>query len=167
MNAEDDELIFEGYVRSGQGGFSKMVIPGKTDESYFPEDWPAELALGSLNVRITGYPAEFQQRGWGTSVALLDSRLFQPAFVLPGRAILNNSIPAHPSDTRTGDAQVWRASFERQDVAHPCWVLRRLGSGYRDVLELVSEVRIRDRFGLDVSRTWPARVRMLGRWKAE
>lgn len=169
MDNEDDELVFEGYVHRGQGDFSNMVIPGRTDESYFPGDWPAELASGSLNVRITGYPPEFQQRGWGAKVTVLDSGLFQPAFVLPGHAILNNTIPnrRNPSDRRTGDAQVWRATLENAYKAHSCWVLRRLGSGYRDVLELVSEVRIRDLLGLDVIKTWPVRVRMNGRWTTE
>ena len=56
------KLEFSGTVRSNQGAFSQqMVIPGRKSLVLAPEDWPAKLAPGTLNIAIhdVGFPNRF------------------------------------------------------------------------------------------------------------
>jgi hypothetical protein len=128
-----------------------MTIPGRAELSFAPTDWPETLHPGSLNVLIAdnGYPDEFF-RFPGEGVQKLDSGCFVPAFVIPGAAIVNNSLRPTADNARRGDAQVWRAELRCRETgqAGSCWVLRRIGSARLTGLELVAAERLRDKMSL-------------------
>jgi hypothetical protein len=75
----------------------------------------------------------------------------------------NNKLAPILGQPRRGVAQVWRAAVRRfQDgLSVDCWMLRRIGSGVGQQLELVSGERIRDRGYQDVELV---EVSIYGRW---
>lgn len=117
-----------------------------------PSDWPEQLCPGSLNVLIDddGYPPDFWDRCNGTGVKKLDSQCFRPAYVIPRECIKNNKLKATPELPVRGDAQIWRAELRsvRHSTAAHCWLMRRFGSGLGKQLELVADVKLRDKLGL-------------------
>ncbi len=135
-----NELIFKGKVRKGQGRFSKLIIPTKSMLTNRPETWPENLCPGSLNIGISdlGYPDDFNIH---EGVKELDAGCFKPVFIIP-----ENKIPTNDK----GDAQVWRAKLiiKSTGTIVPCWVLRRICSGIKKQLEIVSEYNLRDTYGL-------------------
>lgn len=125
-----------------------MVIPGRsTLEAACPDAWPEVLHPGTLNVRINpeGRPPGFDTLD---GVSVLDTGVVASAFIIPQNRINGNTLCPTPENQRKGTAQVWRADLEHANGCQPCWALRRIGSGYRDVLEVVSEYYLRDLIGL-------------------
>lgn len=160
-----DELIFSGLIVNGIGGHSELIIPGRNDLEDAPAEWPERLFPGSLNVRVICYPPEFASRGLRSSTKVLDTAGFEPELVIPQAKMINNKLTPTVAFPTRGTAQVWRASIITEGRMIECWVLRRIGSGLADQIELVSEIKLRARLGVGREREWPARVIMQGRWQ--
>jgi hypothetical protein len=159
-----DELIFEGAVVGGLGRFGReMEVPGRALLSDAPPDWPESIARGTLNFELDELPAPLRDRRW-SNIKRFDRREFVAAFEIPRNAIRANTLRPEPGSPEKGRAQLWRARLEAEQRTATCWVLRRIGSGYATVLELVSDRRIREEIGLPIGRNWPARLRMYGSW---
>jgi hypothetical protein len=135
-----DELVFEGLVVKGHGWFADMVVPGREKLAEAPPDWPEVLEPGSLNLKVLSYPAEFEAHGLRATVTELDRLRFRPVLVIPREAIIGNRLRAEEGQLSKGVAQVWRARFECAGGSLNCWVMRRIGSGYTDRLEVVASV---------------------------
>lgn len=159
-----DELRFKGRIIKGRGGHADLLVPGRDDVPDAPPDWPQELFPGSLNVLVTVYPTEFEARGLPKTVKVLDTAGFVPAFRIPQTGMLRNKLTPQPGAPDRGTGQVWRAELVVDNHRVSCWVLRRVGSGLGNELELVSGEGIRVTYGLHEECEWPAEVRMFGSW---
>ena len=162
------EIEFHGCIATGVGRHNELGIPGRSQLSAAPSDWPDKLYPGSLNVELfpDRLPAVFKEHGLPTSVVSLDAGFFEPELEIPHNQIAANTI-GRDRGPRGGDAQVWRAyvySDNRRIEMPQCWVLRRFGSRVRERLELVAGSRLRDIPGIVNGRI--VMVRMLGRWRA-
>lgn len=154
-------LEFTGKVRSNKGRFHEdMVVPGRVALSSAPDDWPTELASGTLNVQINdeGFPDDFGEIGDGRGVKKFDEGRFPPAFVIPQSEIIGNTLKPKEGKPHRGTGQVWRAELRNLTTGESakCWMLRRINSGIAAQIELVSEYRLRDR--LRLSDETPVRV---------
>lgn len=161
-----ENLAFEGIVVNGQGDHSKLFVPGRSLLSGASEDWPETLQPGSLNVRIGAYPLAWRERGLAATVKVLDTDVFPPEFLIPQDRMQSNQLIPTPSSPRRGIGQVWRATLNANGGYVDCWVLRRVDSGLRDVLELVAGYAIRPALGLERTQDWPATVTLYGHWRA-
>ena len=160
-----DELTFGGMIINGIGRHVELALPGRRELSEAPEDWPDALTPGSLNLRVTEFPAEFGALKLEPSVKSLDVAGFAPAFTIAQDAMGNNRLRPNSEMPHRGTAQVWRAVLSVESKQTPCWVLRRFGSGLRDQIEMVSEMHLRTALGLTVNHDWPASVTMFGTWE--
>ena len=147
------KLEFSGAVRSNQGAFSQqMVIPGRQSLVLAPEDWPAKLAPGTLNIAIhdDGFPNDFDQLGKGDGLKKLDEGNFRPELAIPPWRIVGNTLQPTPDEPLRGSAQVWRAELQVASTGDfaTCWMLRRLGSDIVSQIELVSDEHLRRRLNL-------------------
>lgn len=148
-----DKLYFTGTVISGCGQYSELEFPDKTIIDGAPDDWPHNLAKGSLNIRISedGYPEVFSRLGYKNNIKMLDEIGFQPEFIIPGQLIKNNRLSPTQEYPNRGSAQVWRAVLTNKhsgEYIH-CWVVRRFGSGlFRDI-ELISDTNLRKKLKLE------------------
>lgn len=171
--------IFKGKIVKGSGCYSDLEIPGncvlRRNSIRPPSDWPDELCRGSLNVQVTEWPSGFSPPNNGRSGAFdLDGDALTPEFLIPGHLIENNRLVwdeisrrAHESSNASPEvrsaANVWRAELElSQDEIVRCWVLRRLGSrvGGGSQLEIVSQERIRDTYGLPEGQMHPVVLKL-------
>jgi len=141
-----------------------LRVPGRLDISYATGDWPETLAPGTLNFKYQELPPALATRGW-TDIRELDRRQFAALFEIPQDEIVGNTLRPGSAGGEKGRAQVWRARLETDNGSIDCWVLRRIGSGYSDVLELVSAIRIRDALSLTEDRRWPATLHVQGSWR--
>jgi hypothetical protein len=145
-----NSISFSGEIGDGVGKYVELHVPGREELTQAPSDWPVTLQKGSLNVRIAalGYPPLFAALGLPNRVRSLDLRPFPSAFEIAQHEFGNNRLKAEPSMPHKGSAQVWRAILATQGDKHPCWVLRRYGSGVGEQLELLSERHMRSAFQL-------------------
>lgn len=148
-----DRIEFKGVVTDGLGRYGKLAFPRKADMlDVIPSDWPDNMFRGSLNITIDrdGFPPELNDMGEGRGITRLDNRHFKPAFSIPQDMIGNNTIGPRSGQPDRGIAQVWRAAVqvEKNGACIPVWAARRIGSAYTDVMEVMSEHKLRDRFGL-------------------
>jgi hypothetical protein len=123
------------------------VIPDRNKLPSAPDDWPDNLEPGSLNVGVAanGWPSEFTGVPSGKGAQKLDSRRFPPAFIIPHDKIGGNFTPT-PENPDKGTAQVWRAVLRASNPnrSRKVWILRRIGSGLKAQIEIVSDVRLKD-----------------------
>ena len=147
------ELVFTGDVRSNMGKFSNMRIPGRKELPQAPENWPLTLCPGSMNIGLSddGFPAKFQALGEKEGVKKLDEGNFVPEFIIPYNDIANNSLAPKAGSPLRGYAQVWRAiiTVPVSGRSAECWLLRRIDSGIKRQIELVSEKRLKTELGVD------------------
>lgn len=160
-----ETLRFTGNVVNGIGRHNELVVPGRNAFPEAPVDWPALLFPGSLNLRVLTYPAAFLERGIVASTSSLDVMGFEPEFTIPQDLMGNNQLTPTETMPYRGTAQIWRASLETEARMISCWVLRRIGSGLRDQIELVSSIGLRGEMGLTREKVWPASVDIFGDWK--
>jgi hypothetical protein len=144
-----DTLTFHGTVQSGAHEFNTLEFPDAHEVDGAPDDWPGrELYEGSLNVHVApkGYPDKWSELGKSRGLRRFDEKRFQPAFVIPGDLIANNTIdPGKYGMPDAGDVQVWRARLQNdatREVAD-CWLVRRIASDMEIALELMAIVRLR------------------------
>lgn len=140
-----EHIKFQGVVIDGRGTFVQLHVPGRSELTYAPTDWPIVLEKGSLNILIDadGFPTEFAVLGLPHTVKSLDLKNFQPTFEIPQAAFGNNRLLPNPQMPHRGAAQVWRARMSGQTKQIDCWALRRYGSGLSKELELVSACHLR------------------------
>jgi hypothetical protein len=151
-----NSLTFKGQIASGGGSFSKMVIPGRDSLKEFPANWPLAFASGSLNVQITpdGMPTELKALGGGHGLQRLEAGRFPPCLQIKHSQIKNNRLSKHRpinAPPQFGDAQVWTAELIVNSVAPTpilCWVMRRIGASYKDILEIISDVNLKEKHRL-------------------
>ena len=163
--ADRTALEFFGTVKDGVGRFSKqLVVPGRESLPTSIRDWPEALYPGTLNVQVSSYPDSYLDRFGSADVRHLDSRAWRPEIELPFDAIVGNTLPPTAKNPDRGRAQVWRASLQRADSGDGalCWVLRRIGSGLHQVLEIVSDRRLREVLGIQSGD--PVTLLVEGEW---
>lgn len=157
-------LTFHGVVTDGIGRFGNdMIVPGVSSISSPIRDWPDVLHPGTFNVLVRALPPEYLER-IGPNVAALDHRKFLPEAELGWAEIERNTLTPTRARPDRGNAQIWRATIKVEQTGRhaQCWVLRRIGSGYRDKFECVAAVRLRDE--LAVVSGDRVRLEMEGRW---
>jgi hypothetical protein len=160
-----DQLEYVGNIVNGIGKHAELLVPGRSQLLNCPVDWPEKLFPGSLNVRISKYPAEFTQRGLPLSAKTLDVMAFEPIFIIPRDRMLNNKLTATQTMPDRGDGQVWSTLLTASEHTMRCWTLRRIGSGLSDQIELVSSAGLRNELGLTRDREWPVVVKIFGHWR--
>jgi len=143
-------IAFECVVADGIGMYRDLGFPSREDCAALPKDWPDAMYRGSLNAHITAYPANLDLLGKGAGIQRLDNRIFAPSGIVPGHLIENNFLIPNERDPDRGDAQIWPCTVEHQNtsVIFNAWAVRRSGSAYRDVIELMSHHKLRDVFRL-------------------
>jgi CTP-dependent riboflavin kinase len=160
-------LEFRGVYVKGEGVFSVIIqIPGHCDFTKSIEGWPAVMHEGTLNVKIDpdGFPQELISHFGSKSVKHFDSRRFRPEAEIPAHAIGGNTLLPTEVCPDKGNGQVWNANIIelKSQNSKDCWVFRRIGSGYGDVLELVAEESIS--VALSLKYGDPVTVLMYGTW---
>lgn len=162
-----ESLEFSGRYAKGATLFSqKIQIPGQCEINKLIDGWPASVHPGTMNVKIDpeGFPPALISRFRTKSVKHLDSSLFRPITEIPAHAIGGNTLP--PTDTwpERGNGQVWHARITNQKSQNirDCWLLRRIGSGYADVLEFVAGESLSTALGLSYGD--PVRAVIYGTW---
>lgn len=138
-------MLFKGKITKGIGRHSELFVPGRAIIDFAPPDWPEQLQPGSLNIRVhpDGYPPAFDSLRHKRSVKNLDNGCLPPAFVIPQADLGNNRLNATPEMPQKGAGQLWRALLQTGSYEVRCWVLRRIGSGLSDQLEIVSHEYLR------------------------
>lgn len=151
-----NRLIFTGKISKGAGKHKELGVPGKGKIHQAPEDWPELLFEGSLNIKINanGYPVEFSHLNIPLSTKSLDIVHFKPVFEIRQNEFELNLLRPTPEMKNKGDAQVWRAKILVEGNEENAWVLRRYGSGLADIIELVSDIKIREKYNLPEDKTW-------------
>ncbi|MEQ1934950.1 MAG: hypothetical protein ABL962_13915 [Fimbriimonadaceae bacterium] len=161
-----DEIVFGGKVVNGRGGHAELFVPGRSNLSDAPDDWPEKLYPGSLNVLIANWPEPLADRNLEPSAKSLDNAGFTPALTIPQSKMGNNKLMPTSAMPHRGTAQIWRSILHVNEQEISCWVLRRFGSGLSLELEIVSEFGLRGKLGLSRETEWPAWVHMFGEWRA-
>jgi len=162
-------LTFNGHISKGAGLFAtQLVVPGTRELPAPIPNWPAQLHPGTLNFKVSanGFPLEFLQHFGTASVKHLDKRSFKPLVELPGALIRNNTLPATAQQPDRGNAQIWKATIvSTLGTSAECWVLRRICSGYSDVLECVSERALRKALNAPADTALAAQLLLEGSWQ--
>ena len=143
-------ISFSGTVIDGVGKHETLRVPGRSEISQAPPDWPEELCPGSLNLKVApcGYPKNFEVLGLPHSTRSLDSGTLAPCFEIAQHEFGNNLIEPTVQMPERGTAQVWRAKLEYGPKEIDCWVLRRYGSGLADQIEILSSEHLRGTYGI-------------------
>ena len=159
------KIRYKGTIINGCGKHSELGVPGRTTLREAPDDWPDVLAPGSLNVLVasSGYPYIYRQLDIPTLVSILDNGFFKPVFTIEHAKFVNNQIIPTAQNPQNGMGQVWRTTLLAESNDIECWMLRRIGSGLKNQIELVSHEDIRATYGLDKNRRWPVTVIVEGK----
>lgn len=162
-----ESLEFEGRYTRGIGCFSKCIqMPGQCEVTKTIDGWPANVHPGTMNVKIdpAGFPHALTSRFNTKSIGHLDSRLFKSITEIPARDIGGNTLSPTITCPDKGNGQVWRAritklmSWDSRD----CWLFRRIGSGYTDILEFVAGESLST--ALELSHGDSVRAVIYGAW---
>ena len=175
-------LEFKVMVANGFGSFSRLIFPGKTQlineapkdtsENFTPTDeWPEKLCQGSLNCKVTEFPDNFQEAvGDGQGIGAFDNGLYTPAFSIPHDMIGGNQFGPTSENPRKGIGQVWDCTVTKHhstaDNQFSAWHLRRVvgnTSGYLDVIELVSDRRLREAHALETGMEMTLKMHLGGK----
>lgn len=139
-------LRFKAVVQDGYGSYSRLVFPGKSALLKLIKkgchDWPEQLCQGSLNCGVTEFPANFNKvAGKGEGLQKLDKGSFTPEFGIPSSMIKGNQL---------GIANVWKCVVTNDNTQEQfdAWHVRRVGASYLEIMELMSDKRMRDAYGL-------------------
>ena len=137
------ELKFRGAYARGANLFARQIhIPGDSEFTKTIKGWPAVVHPGTMNVKISpdGFPQELISRFGSKSVKHFDSRLFKPIIELTANVIGGNTLLPTETEPSRGNGQIWGTTITEQKSQNKmdCWVFRRIGSGYTDVLECVA-----------------------------
>lgn len=161
------KLEFIGKVRSNEGRFSQeMVIPGRDDLLLAPEDWPMQLAPGTLTIQINddGFPDGFEEGGTGDGLKKLDEGMFRPALVIPQRKIIDSTLKPDSDHPTRGFAQAWRGELHVLGTGDEAkgWMIRIIGSDSPTQIDLVDQEQLRAKINLTDGTTVKVTI-----WEAE
>ena len=139
-----DNISVTGIVVSGCRKFRKQI--------YLPEDlinaheaWMPSFVQGTLNVQLSMSDLPRPLRSAGLpALDLSDS--FRPAIYRAGTDVPNNTIQPNAENPRRGDLQLWRAILHNHSTQtkHNCFMIRRVGSGYKNIAEILGQQNFRD-----------------------
>jgi hypothetical protein len=108
------ELEFIGTVRTGRCRFAhEMVIPGRDNLFLKPDDWPRQLAPGTLNILVNddAFPVGFEEIGKGEGLTKLDEGNFGRALLISPWKIAGNTIKHDSENPTRGMGEIWRAEL--------------------------------------------------------
>lgn len=135
-------LKFNGRIVDGAGLFkTQIALPDDLLAGY--ENWMPEFVQGTLNIHFPKLPGEFH----GMGLRFLDlNDTFPPTVYRDGSDIFNNTIQPDSTNPRRGDLQLWRAILvnHQTNTEHKCFLIRRVGSGYRDKAEILGQFNFRE-----------------------
>jgi hypothetical protein len=130
----------------------ELIIPGRADLFLAPEDWPTQLAPGTLNIQINddGFPARLAEIGTGDGLRSLDGGKFRAALVIPQRKLQGSTLKPDADHPTKGFAQVWQAELQVIATGQEatCWMFRVIGSDNLSQIELVDQENLRRRLNL-------------------
>ena len=143
---DNNSLIFNCVVTDGMGMYSELDFPNHPK-------WPAKMHAGSLNATIdrSGFPAALEKiKHDGYGVQKLDSKTFAPLFTIKQEDIGNNSLGPTSYTPERGTAQIWacHVSAPSASIEFNAWAVRRIGSAYSNVIEIMSDKHLRKTYGL-------------------
>lgn len=146
-------LDFGCSVGVGVGQYSELVFPSREEFEGLPEGWKDRMEPGSLNANVMGFPFDFSELvdGEGYGLTRLDNSSFKPVAIIPGHLIENNLLVPTDINPNRGDAQIWPCEVSRVGTSDTfnAWAVRRVGSGYNDVIELMSANHLRSQHDLN------------------
>lgn len=147
------KIIYHGTICEGQGDFSKdHTIEAKV----LLEDkgWISTIEKGTMNIRIPieelSGPDKKKLDRSGVKVFDLNES-FPPHIYLNHQEIVGNTLSKRRKpNSQTGDGQFWRCllKIEKTGDEIKTYMLRRVGSGYRDRIELIAEYNLRNKHNL-------------------
>ena len=109
------------------------------------ESWMPSFVQGTLNIQLSmsNLPQPLRSAGL-PGLDLSDS--FRLAIYRTGADVLNNTMQPTAGNPRRGDLQLWRAILHnhKTQTSHNCFMIRRVGSGYRDIAEILGQQNFRD-----------------------
>jgi len=147
------KLEFIGTVQTGRCRFAhEMVIPGRDSLFLKPDDWPRQLAPGTLNIKVNddGFPPGFNEIGKGEGLTKFDEGNFGQALLISPWKIAGNTIKHDDENPTRGMGEIWRAELQVivTGQATNCWMFRRIGSEITSEIELITEENLRTRLNL-------------------
>jgi hypothetical protein len=145
------ELVLEATVAEGLGRYSRLSFPDRKTMPDLPQQWEQAMCPGSLNARIINFPREMSELGDGYGIQRLDNKRLRAAAIVPFDMIENNSLKPNQFNEERGNAQIWPCEVEVDGTTKTfnAWAVRRIGSAYSDVLELMSPDKLREKHGLE------------------
>jgi len=142
-----DRFEITGQIVVGARRFRKEIaLP--VDLLIGHEAWMDSFVQGTLNVQFptSTLPEAFHASG----LRALDlNSSFQPAIYRSGASVSNNTIQPSAQNPSRGDLQLWKALLENHDTQneHRCFLIRRVESGYRNIVEILGQHHFRSEFG--------------------
>jgi hypothetical protein len=147
-------LTFVGTYSSGASRFAKEIDLSATIGPLKEiNGWPHSLVPGTFNIDIdeSNWPVipdlDFNTSGVG---CLDRSHSFPPVVYLDYSVVPKNTLNPEKSGEFGGDLQFWRAIMRINQANEPlnCYMMRRVRSGYRTKIEVVSDVHISTKYEL-------------------
>lgn len=132
-----------GAVVGGCGRFrDEILLPD--DLLIGHDDWMPSFVQGTLNILLS--LAELPEPLCSSGLRALDlNRSFPPIIYRSGADIPDNTIKPTAEEPRSGDLQLWRAKLinHNTEAEYSCFLIRRVGSGYRDKAEILGQYNFR------------------------
>lgn len=116
---------FPGKFKIGEGTCGKFNLFVNDNEAVFEEFFKAKLFPGSINIGINS-----------TSLTKdLDNGKYQPDFVIPRERLTGQWMKDY-----LGNGQAWKCELISPKLPSGLntWIFRRINSGYKDVIEILS-----------------------------
>jgi hypothetical protein len=142
------KLEFTGKVQAD--ATPQLVIPGRDELFLKPDDWPTQLARGTLRMQVDANPEGVEGVSSSDSLKMLDEGKFRPALVIPQRKIIGSTLMPDSDHPTRGFAQVWQADLQVIGTGQEatCWALRIIGADNPSLIDLVDQENLRRHFNL-------------------
>jgi hypothetical protein len=137
------KLEFTGMVQAD--ATPQLVIPGRDELFLKPDDWPTQLAPGTVNIEVSTFPEQLAEIGEGEGLVKLDKGKFRPALVIPQRKITGSTLSPDSDHPTRGFAEVWNADLQVIGTGQEatCWAIWIIGSDATRTIRLVAEEDLR------------------------
>jgi hypothetical protein len=137
------KLEFTGMVQAD--ATPQLVIPGRDELFLKPDDWPTQLAPGTVNIEVGNFPDQLAEIGEGEGLARLDKGKFRPALVIPQRKIIGSTLSPDSDHPTRGFAEVWNADLQVIGTGQEatCWAIWIIGSDATRIIRLVAKEDLR------------------------
>ena len=154
-------IDFDCAVGDGIGRYSDLEFPTKEECTDLPAGWPDHMQPGSLNANILRMPINLDVLGPGYGVQKLDNRRLIPACVIPFDQIRKNLLVPSNDNPERGNAQIWecKVTVAKTSKIFNAWAVRRSGSAYSNVIEIMSDRHLRKAYDLQTGDA--VKVRLL------